>query len=221
MYLLWVRPERGEILSREMRNIVVTRVQQSGPPRRSRNLEERLMVRFPSLYRRLAALVFGLLSPRSRLRRVLLRRALLSGWASFDRRDFEVNVLYFAPDAEFEFPFGMQTLGLTDSFQGHQGRIEALGKIAEVWGSSELEPAYMLDLGDRLLNLGFWRTEASTSGVPLEQELAQLLTLRDGLVTRDQNFFSWEEGLRAAGLEPDAIALPRQRKAGQAVSSAG
>jgi hypothetical protein len=85
--------------------------------------------------------------------------------------------------------------------------MQALERIFEVWGS-ELEPAYMLDLGDRLLNLGFWRTRARASGVPLEQELAQLVTVRDGLVIRDQNFFSWEQGLRAAGLEPDAITLP-------------
>jgi ketosteroid isomerase-like protein len=203
-----------------MQDVVVTRVQYSGPPRRKRNLEERLIVRFPSLYRRLAALVFGRLSPGSRLRRALLRRALLSGWASFDRRDFELNLLFFAPDAEFEFPSGLQTLGLGDSFRGHEGRIEALNKLAEVWGSSELQPAYMLDLGDRVLNLGFWRSQARASTVPLEQELAQLVTLRDGLATRDQNFFSWEEGLRAAGLEPDAIALPSRTRAAEAAGSA-
>jgi hypothetical protein len=118
-----------------MPDVVVTRVQRSGPPRRSRNLEERVWVRFPSLYRRLAALAFRLLSPRSRLRRAALRRVLLSGWASFDRRDFELNLLFFTPDAEFDFPSGLQTLGLG------------------------------------------------------------------------------EEGLRAAGLEPDAIALPSRAKA--------
>jgi ketosteroid isomerase-like protein len=204
----------------DMDDVVITAVQHSGPSRRSRNLQERLMVRFPSLYRRLAALVFGRLGPRSRLRRALLRRAFLSGWTSFDRRDFELNFLYFAPDAEFEFPSEMQTLGLVGSFRGHEGRMEALSKIFEVWGS-ELEPAYTLDLGDRVLNLGFWRTQGRASGVPLEQELAQLVTLRDGLITRDQNFFSWAEGLRAAGLEPDALALPSRAKAGQAASSAG
>jgi ketosteroid isomerase-like protein len=174
------------------------------------------MVRFPAVYRRLAALVFRL-SPRSRLRRALLRRAFLSGWASFDRRDFEVNVLYFAADAEFEFPSGMQTLGLGDSFRGHEGRIEALNKIFEVWGS-ELEPAYMLDLGDRVLTLGFWHTEARASAVRLDQELGQLATVRDGLVTRDQTFFSWDEGLRAAGLDPDAIVLQRRAAPRQAVT---
>ncbi len=164
------------------------------------------MVRFPSVSRRLAALVFRLLSPRSRLRRAILRRAVLSGWASLSRRDFEVNVLFFAPEVEFEFDPGMQTLGLSGSFRGR--RVDALDKIFEVFGSTEFEPAYILDLGDRMLNLGSWRGEARASGVPLETEVAQLVTMRDGLVTRDQTFFSWGDGLRAAGLEPDAIALP-------------
>jgi hypothetical protein len=115
----------------------------------------------------------------------------------------------------------METLGEGEPFRGHRRRIEGLNKLAEVWGSSELVPAYMIDLGDRLLFLGFWRTQARASGVPLEQELAQLVTVREGLVTRDQNFFSWEEGLRAAGIEPDAIALPSPAKAAEAARSAG
>jgi ketosteroid isomerase-like protein len=189
-----------------MRDVVVTRVQRSGPPRRSRNLEERLWVRFPSMYRRQAALVLRL-SPRSRLRRAALRRAVLSGWASWDRRDLELNLVMFAPDAEFEFPSGMQSLGLGGPFRGYEGRIDAIEKLFEVW-ATELEPAYILDLGDRLLNLGFGHFPARASEVQLGGEAAQLVTVRDGLITRDQIFFSWGEGMRAAGLEPDAIALP-------------
>jgi hypothetical protein len=187
-----------------VRDVVITPVRHTGP-RRSRNLQERLMVGFPSLYRRLVPLVFRL-RPRSRLRRTLLRRAVDSGWTSFDRRDFELNFLYFASDAEFEFPPAMQALGIPAAFRGHEGRIEGMNKIFEVWGS-ELEPLYVLDLGDRLLNLGLWHIRGRASGLPLEQELAQLVTLRNGLVIRDQNFNSWKEGLRAAGLEPDAITL--------------
>jgi hypothetical protein len=165
------------------------------------------MVRFPSLYRRVVPLLFRL-NPRSRLRRTLLRRAVDSGWTSFDRRDFELNNLYFATDTEFEFPAAMQTIGMPASFRGHEGRIEGMNNVFDIWGS-ELEPVYLLDFGDnRLLNLGVWHLRGRSSGVPLEQELAQLVTFRRGLVIRDQNFMSWEEGLRAAGLEPDAVALP-------------
>ena len=164
------------------------------------------MVRFPSLYRRLVPRVFRL-SPRSRVRRLLLRRAVDSGWASFARRDFELNFLYFAPDTEFEFPPAMQALGVPASFRGHEGRAEGMNDLFEVWGT-ELEPLYVLDLGDRVLNLGLWRSRGRGSGVPLDLELAQLATLRDGLVIRDQTFTSWDEGLQAAGLEPDAFSLP-------------
>jgi ketosteroid isomerase-like protein len=140
---------------------------------------------------------------------MLLRRAVLSHWASFDRRDFELNLIFVAPDAEFEFPSELQTLGLGGPFRGHAGRIEALHRIFEVWGS-ELEPAYMLDLGDRVLSLGSWHTQAHASGVPLDQEVAQIVTVRDGLNSRDQIFFSWEEGLRAAGLDPEAFHFARE-----------
>ena len=60
---------------------------------------------------------------------------------------------------------------------------------------------------------------ARTSGVPLEQEFAQLVTLREGLVTHDEVWFQWDEGLRAAGLDPDAFAFPEGGKPEQATSS--
>jgi hypothetical protein len=205
-----------------MQNLVVTRAECNGPPRRGRNLEERLMVRYPALYRRLAALFQRrLLSPRSRLRRAILRRGLLSGWAAFNRRDFELMLVRYAPDVGFEFDPGEKTLGLGGTFRGHEAMVEGLGALAEGWGQYELEPAYILDLGDRVLNLGFQHARGRASGVNLEQEVAQLVTGREGLVTHDVHFFSWEEGLRAAGLDPDAIALPSRVKARQGGSSAG
>jgi ketosteroid isomerase-like protein len=196
-----------------MHNVIVTPVY-SGPPRRSRNLEERIWLRFPSVYRRLAR-VASRLSPRSRLRRVLLRRGLVSGWAAFNRRDFAFRRIMFAPDVESEFVHDQQVLGLS-GLRGHAAMDQALSELSEVW-DTELEPAYILDLGDRMLFLGFSRGRARTSGVQLDQEYAQLVTVRDGLVTRDESWFRWEEGLRAAGLDPEAIALPSRGRAEQAV----
>ena len=59
------------------------------------------------------------------------------------------------------------------------------------------------DLGDRVLALGQFRGKAGASGVEWEQAFSQLVTLKRGLVVRDQFFYSWEQGLRAAGLEPE------------------
>jgi hypothetical protein len=92
---------------------------------------------------------------------------------------------------------------------------QALSEFDQSWSSWELEPAYILDLGDHMLNLGFQHARGQASGVPFDGEFAQLLTLREGLVMREQGWFRWEEGLRAAGLDPDAIALPKRGRTGR------
>jgi ketosteroid isomerase-like protein len=178
------------------------------------------MVSFPCLYRRLSALVFGL-SPRSPLRRAFLRRAVVSGWAAFARRDFEPMLVRFAPDVEVEFQPGLHTLDLGGTYHGHAGLVEGLSKLFDVLDTLKAEPAYILDLGNRFLNLVVIRTRARASGVLLDQKVAQLLTAREGLVAREQSFFSWDEGMRAAGLDPDAITLPSRDKAAQTAASAG
>jgi hypothetical protein len=203
-----------------MRDVVVTPVQYSGPPRRSRNFEERLIVRFPSLYRRPAALAWRLLSPHSRVRRAFLRRAVRSGWAAGNRRDFELVLVRYASDVEVAFDPGFQTLGVGEPARGHRAMVEAWRTLFEAW-DAEAEPCYIVDLRDRLLSLVFVRTQGRASGVKLDREVAQLATVRDGLISRDQLFFGWEEGLRAAGLNPDAVALPVRGKTSQAASSAG
>jgi hypothetical protein len=39
--------------------------------------------------------------------------------------------------------------------------------------------------------------------VEWQQQFSQLVTLDKGLVVRDRFFYSWEQGLRAAGLETE------------------
>jgi hypothetical protein len=202
-----------------MRNVVVTRVPHSAR-RRSRNLQERLFVRFPSVSRRQAALGWRLLSPHSRLRRALLRRGVRSGWDAASRRDFELMLVFYAHDAEVAFDPGFQALGVGEPARGHRAMVEAYRTLSEAWGW-EGELCYIVDLGDRLLNLGFMRAQGRASGVKLDREVAQLVTVRDGLTTREQLLFGWEEGLRAAGLDPDAVALPVRGKTSRAASSAG
>lgn len=179
------------------------------------------MARFPSLYRRGAALAFSRLSPGSRMRRAILRRAFVSGWDALTRRDFKLMLVRYAPDVEWELDPGLQTLGLDGTYRGHAGMVEALGKLAEAWDSIEVEPAYVLDLGDRVLGLGLLRTHARASGLQLEEQVAQLLTVSKGLITQQHTVYSWEDGMRAVGLDLDAIALPARGQAGRAPGGSG
>ena len=114
------------------------------------------MVSFPRSYRRGAALAWRLLSPRSRLRRALLRRQLVSGWAAFNRRDFKLMLVRYAPDVEYEVDPGLQTLIGGGAFVGHLGIRDGFAELAKDWDWWETEPLYMLDFGDRLVNLGFF-----------------------------------------------------------------
>ena len=198
----------GGILPGKMQDVVVTRVRHSGVPRRSRTLQERLMVRFPPLYRRVAALCMRRLSPRSRVRRALLCRAVVSGWDAAARKDFELLLVRYAPNVETEFDPEFEALGLGGTFRGHGGWLKQFQAIDDAWERRERVPEFVLDLGDRGLWLGTVRLPGNVSGLELEREWAQLATLRDGLVVHEKYFFGWDNGLRAAGLDPDAIALP-------------
>jgi ketosteroid isomerase-like protein len=205
-----------------MQDVVVTRVNHSGPPRRSRNLEERLMVRFPGAWRALTALGQRTFSLRSRLRRALLRRNVVSGWDAASRRDFELMLVRYAPDVELEFDPEFEPLGMGGTFRGQEGLLKMYQAFAgDAWERWDVTPAMVLDLGDRVVVLGVFRMPGTASGLQFEREWAQLMTVRDGLVVRDQGFFGWDKGLRAAGLDPDAIALPSREKVGQGSRSAG
>jgi hypothetical protein len=204
-----------------MPTVIATPVQHSGAPRRSRNIEERLMIRFPGVWRAVTALGLRLFSPRSRLRRTLLRRSVVSGWEAASRRDFELMHIRYAPDVEIEYDSDFEVLGLGGRYRGHDGHLKIVDLSEEAWERWEMLLEVVLDMGDRLLVLGTVRLPGNLSGLQLEREFAQLMTLRGVLVTHEQLFFGWDRGLRAAGLDPDAIALPSLEKGDQAPSSAG
>lgn len=179
------------------------------------------MVRFPEAWRALAAMNLRLLPPRSRLRRAALRRSIISGWDAASRRDFELMLVRYAPDVEVEFDPEFEPLGMGGTYRGHDGMLEMIQAFAgDAWEGWGMRPTTVLDLGDQVLVLGIFRMPGTASGLEFEREWAQLLTAPAGLVVREQEFFGWDNGLRAAGLDPDAIALPSRLEAGQSASSA-
>jgi ketosteroid isomerase-like protein len=141
----------------------------------------------------------------------MLRRGAVSGWAAWNRRDFELMLVRYAPDVEFKFDPGQQALGLGGTFHGRDEMMSGLTKWLEVWDSWDVEPAYIVDLEDRrVLILG--TAHGCLSGVELEEEFAQIVTVRDGLVAHDgpSGLIPWGEALQTAGLDPDGLPIVRQ-----------
>jgi ketosteroid isomerase-like protein len=188
-----------------METPVVTRVLFDGPAPAGRGLADRLAVRFPRLARLFLSVGIRFTTPRSRVRRDGLRRVLRSGWAAAPRKDWELMFVRYSPDVVWEIPEEFRTLGFADTYRGHEGLVEGLERFAEAFESWEIRPDRALDFGDRVLALGSFRGKARASGVEWEQEFSQLVTLANGLVVRDRFFYSWGQGLRAAGLSDTEI----------------
>lgn len=183
---------------------VVTRVVFDGPVPTRRTFADRLTVRFPRSARNLFAIAVRFSSPRSAVRRDGLRRVLRSGWAAAPRRDWELMLVRYSPQVVWEIPEEFQTLGAAESYRGHEGLVQGLEWFSEAYESWEIRPDRALDFGDRVLALGSFRGTARASGVEWQQEFSQLVTLERGRVVRDRFFYSWEQGLRAAGVRsPD------------------
>jgi ketosteroid isomerase-like protein len=194
-----------------MQGAVVTLVPDRAPQQTRRAIDERLMVRFPSAFRVLSALGVRVLPPRSRLRRAMLRRQMRSAYAASSRRDFELMLVRYAPDVRVETQFG--ALDLDGTFHGHEGVLHVIGTFGAAWDRWELRPTAVIDLGESLLALGRFHLPANESGLEFAPEFSQIVTIRGGLIVLDREFLSWEDGLRAAGLDPALIGSAVQRSA--------
>jgi hypothetical protein len=169
------------------------------------------MVRFPRCYQAFAALLVRFVRPEAGVRRRFVRRRVASGHAAAQRRDFELMLVRYAPDVVFEADTGLQTLGVPGSARGREEMVRVIVEIMGVWDRFELAPTAALDLGNSLIVLGAWRLHGPGSGIELESEFAQLITIERGLVAHERDFTMWDDALRAAGLDSTALDLPGRR----------
>jgi ketosteroid isomerase-like protein len=164
-----------------------------------RTPDEHLFVRYPAVYRLLAALWMRL-PPRSRLRRGWLKRLAGRALAAANRRDFAV--LFFGMDPAVEFhPAGDQLPpGMEPVSRGHDEYEMVWRQMMDAFDDFRGEPVEIVDLGDKLLAVVEYKGHGSGSGVPVSIPLFQLFKLRRGLVIWQKDFSDRAEALEAAGL---------------------
>jgi ketosteroid isomerase-like protein len=114
-------------------------------------------------------------------------RAAAEAW---NRNDFAAWSQAFDP--------AVQWFALLEEFCGHEG-------IRRAWQSFkafELTARFddFRDLGDRVLALGELTGRGGSTRLNLSNEIAQLVTLRDGKILTYRDFASHADGLKAAGL---------------------
>jgi ketosteroid isomerase-like protein len=170
--------------------------------RSRRTLDQRLLIRLPWLTAP-GAWLLGRLSPRSRLRQALLKRGTGLAIAAYNRRDLEAVTITYHPDVEYhpyrEFVDGALA---EPCYHGPEGYREYIEATYEVWGTDvRLDLTEVIDLGDRVVLLADMPMRAQASGVPLAQTYAGVLTMRDGRVTRQDDYLNQDEALAAVGLD--------------------
>ena len=114
------------------------------------------------------------------------------GAAAWNRDEFDAWIEHLDP--EFEW------FALMEVFRGHTGAREAwLGFKRDMQLTVRFDD--VRDLGDSVLALGRMESIGHTTGLKFEDDVAQLVTYRDGKVVRTRDFASHAEALEAAGLE--------------------
>ena len=169
--------------------------------RTSRTLGQRLGIRFPWWVATQAALM-ARLPPTSRLRSIAVLRGTRLGMEAFNRRDVDAAVLAAHSDFETNPPREFVELGFFESsYRGPEGFRKYMSTWSEVLGPElAVQPAELIDLGDRVVLLADLVGRAQASGAPFTGKIATVSTLKDGRATGVQMYLAHAEALEAVGL---------------------
>ena len=201
---MWLRDTARTMSQLKAKTVRGVRLPPAREARQHRTLDERILVRFPALGPRLVAAWMRLPRP-SRLRRAMLVRLVRQGYAAVNRRDFDLTVTSYDPGYEYH-----PDVGVADAdpvYYGHDGFHKFWRQLLEAFDDVRLDPKEILDLGDQVLVTTQMSGHGTGSGVSINQQLFQLMTLRRGVIVRQVDFLNRAQALEAAGLsEQDAHA---------------
>ena len=121
------------------------------------------------------------------------------GWDAWLRGDLPGLFRFFDPEVVWD------TSHFHDwpesAYHGTEGVERFLKEWLDVWDDYEIVVEDILAAPDgRVVSLAVQRGKGRNSGLPMQMEMAQVATLRDGKVTRLDNYENRAEALEAVGL---------------------
>jgi ketosteroid isomerase-like protein len=84
-------------------------------------------------------------------------------------------------------------------YRGHAGVLQSLGVSQATFEGLDLAPEEFIDAGDRVVVVFRFRGTGRESGVPIDERLAHVWTIRNGKAVRMEVHSGREQALRAAG----------------------
>jgi uncharacterized protein len=92
------------------------------------------------------------------------------------------------------------------SYQGYEGMLVTLRDTSDSFENFRLNPERFFEHADKIVVILSMTGRGRTSGVPVEERIAHLWTLRDGLATELRAFTDPADALEAAGLPRELAA---------------
>ena len=124
---------------------------------------------------------------------VEVMRAVMDAFAGEDLPAF---LPLMAPEIHFE----PHLAGVEGGYTGHDGVERFFADAFETFEIMEASYPDIRDLGDQVLVLGTLRLSARESGVQVENPLAIVARIREGLITHLKDYADRDQALEAAGL---------------------
>jgi ketosteroid isomerase-like protein len=125
----------------------------------------------------------------------LVRRS----YEAWNRRDFAGLPELLHPD--FELDLTARVLN-PDRYVGIEGLRRFVDELGETWDDMGLEPEEFIDAGDQVVVPIIARLRGRGSGLPIQDRIVQVWSVRGGKAERMQVFTDRDEAFRAAGLAP-------------------
>ena len=157
------------------------------------------MLAMPTALLRVLQRGFAGLPPGSQLRRRWLKRTNALGLAAASREDYEIPLLLCEPDVEIRMAFeGARTVGLAESYHGHQGILDFFRDLRQDMADLRFEPEQVIDLGDRSAVRMAMIAVGRSGGVEIRQTRGIIFyNSPRGLVARVEHYLTWEDTLAA------------------------
>jgi ketosteroid isomerase-like protein len=114
--------------------------------------------------------------------------------------DLDTLLQLYHPDVAFLPLTGTRVE--SGGYRGHEGVRAYMSEARELWDVLQPIGEVFTDVGDHVLVTGRCRVRGRASGAESNPACAWVVGVRDGVIVSHRTCDSYEEALRAAGLEP-------------------
>jgi ketosteroid isomerase-like protein len=119
-------------------------------------------------------------------------------------RAWDVDALLRLYDPDVEFLPLTGTRVESGGYRGHEGVRGYFAEARDLWDVLEPEGQEYRDLGDCVVVAGRCRVRGRVSGAESRPTYAWVIGVRDGMIVSHRTCATYDEALRAAGVEPAA-----------------